>query len=318
MGFQGAGGGGQASSPSPKSYPPSHPLANSKHLCTICGDKASGKHYGVYSCEGCKGFFKRTVRKELSYACRENRNCTIDKRQRNRCQYCRYMKCLQTGMKREAVQEERSRGKGGGGGGGGDPGAGTNGTKEISNGVIKEEQPESTCANSDMPLDRILEAQTKSEKAGENPNGQNHPEFNATGGDPNSSIFAQIVEFAKNLPLFSDLNMEAQITLIKSGWNELMILGAAYRSLSLKEEGILVGQGKVITMEDAHRAGLGEIFDRVVVELVGKMDEMKMEKRELACLRAIVLLNPVETLREKVYATLEEHCRPRHEKDTSR
>ena len=67
-----------------------------------------------------------------------------------------------------------------------------------------------------------------------------------------------------------------QITLIKSGWNELMILGAAYRSLSLKEEGILVGQGKVITMEDAHRAGLGEIFDRVVVELVGKMDEMKM------------------------------------------
>ena len=43
--------------------------------------------------------------------------------------------------------------------------------------------------------------------------GQNHPEFNATGGDPNSSIFAQIVEFAKNLPLFSDLNMEAQVNL---------------------------------------------------------------------------------------------------------
>ena len=74
---------------SPGNYPPNHPLANSKHLCTICGDKASGKHYGVYSCEGCKGFFKRTVRKELSYACRENRNCVIDKRQRNRCQYCR-------------------------------------------------------------------------------------------------------------------------------------------------------------------------------------------------------------------------------------
>ena len=67
-----------------------------------------------------------------------------------------------------------------------------------------------------------------------------------------------------------------QTTLIKSGWNELMILGAAYRSLSLNDDGILMGQGKVITMEDAHRAGLGEIFDRVVVELVGKMDEMKM------------------------------------------
>ena len=78
-------------STSPGNYPPNHPLAGSKHLCTICGDKASGKHYGVYSCEGCKGFFKRTVRKELSYACREAKNCVIDKRQRNRCQYCRYV-----------------------------------------------------------------------------------------------------------------------------------------------------------------------------------------------------------------------------------
>lgn len=90
-------------------YPPNHPLSGSKHLCAICGDRASGKHYGVYSCEGCKGFFKRTVRKDLSYACREERNCIIDKRQRNRCQYCRYQKCLNMGMKREAVQVSRLR-----------------------------------------------------------------------------------------------------------------------------------------------------------------------------------------------------------------
>ena len=63
------------------------------------------------SVSGCKGFFKRTVRKDLTYACREDRQCLIDKRQRNRCQYCRYQKCLQMGMKREAVQEERQRNK---------------------------------------------------------------------------------------------------------------------------------------------------------------------------------------------------------------
>lgn len=61
----------------------------------------AGKHYGVYSCEGCKGFFKRTIRKDLTYSCRDNKDCTVDKRQRNRCQYCRYQKCLATGMKRE-------------------------------------------------------------------------------------------------------------------------------------------------------------------------------------------------------------------------
>ncbi|GMT31570.1 hypothetical protein PFISCL1PPCAC_22867, partial [Pristionchus fissidentatus] len=76
-----------------------------KVLCVICGDGASGKHYGVTSCEGCKGFFKRTVRKDLAYACRHQSSCVIDKRQRNRCQFCRYRKCTEMGMRRDAVQE---------------------------------------------------------------------------------------------------------------------------------------------------------------------------------------------------------------------
>ena len=63
--------------------------------------RLTGKHYGVYSCEGCKGFFKRTIRKDLTYSCRDNKDCTVDKRQRNRGLYCRYQKCLATGMKRE-------------------------------------------------------------------------------------------------------------------------------------------------------------------------------------------------------------------------
>lgn len=65
-----------------------------------------GKHYGVYSCEGCKGFFKRTVRKDLTYTCRDTKDCTVDKRQRNRCQYCRYQKCLAMGMKREGERRD--------------------------------------------------------------------------------------------------------------------------------------------------------------------------------------------------------------------
>lgn len=69
--------------------------------CCCYSPRLVGKHYGVYSCEGCKGFFKRTIRKDLTYSCRDNKDCTVDKRQRNRCQYCRYQKCLATGMKRE-------------------------------------------------------------------------------------------------------------------------------------------------------------------------------------------------------------------------
>ncbi|XP_013380463.1 orphan steroid hormone receptor 2 isoform X2 [Lingula anatina] len=75
--------------------------------CLVCGDKASGRHYGVISCEGCKGFFKRSIRKQLGYACRGSRDCPITKHHRNRCQYCRLQKCLRVGMRSESVQQER-------------------------------------------------------------------------------------------------------------------------------------------------------------------------------------------------------------------
>lgn len=81
-------------------------------VCCVCGDRASGRHYGVISCEGCKGFFKRSVRRKMSYRCSApipNSQCTITITSRNRCQYCRFQKCMQVGMRREFVQNERAR-----------------------------------------------------------------------------------------------------------------------------------------------------------------------------------------------------------------
>uniref|UniRef100_A0A3B3VMC0 Nuclear receptor subfamily 2, group C, member 2 n=1 Tax=Poecilia latipinna TaxID=48699 RepID=A0A3B3VMC0_9TELE len=75
--------------------------------CVVCGDKASGRHYGAVSCEGCKGFFKRSVRKNLTYSCRSKQDCVINKHHRNRCQFCRLRKCLKMGMKTDSVQSER-------------------------------------------------------------------------------------------------------------------------------------------------------------------------------------------------------------------
>ena len=70
-------------------------------ICAICGDRSSGFHYGVQSCEGCKSFFKRTVQKQLHYTCVESMSCQIDKNNRIRCQFCRFQKCLSLGMLKE-------------------------------------------------------------------------------------------------------------------------------------------------------------------------------------------------------------------------
>uniref|UniRef100_A0A8C8MM39 Uncharacterized protein n=1 Tax=Oncorhynchus tshawytscha TaxID=74940 RepID=A0A8C8MM39_ONCTS len=75
--------------------------------CVVCGDKASGRHYGAVSCEGCKGFFKRSIRKNLVYTCRGSGECVINKHHRNRCQYCRLQRCMVLGMKQDSVQCER-------------------------------------------------------------------------------------------------------------------------------------------------------------------------------------------------------------------
>uniref|UniRef100_A0A8B9SHI2 RAR related orphan receptor C n=1 Tax=Anas platyrhynchos TaxID=8839 RepID=A0A8B9SHI2_ANAPL len=72
--------------------------------CKICGDKSSGIHYGVITCEGCKGFFRRSQQGSLSYACSRQQNCPIDRASRNRCQHCRLQKCLRLGMSRDAVK----------------------------------------------------------------------------------------------------------------------------------------------------------------------------------------------------------------------
>uniref|UniRef100_A0A8C5I1T6 Nuclear receptor ROR-beta-like n=1 Tax=Gouania willdenowi TaxID=441366 RepID=A0A8C5I1T6_GOUWI len=61
-------------------------------------------HYGVITCEGCKGFFRRSQQNNAMYSCSRQRNCLIDRTNRNRCQHCRLQKCLALGMSRDAVK----------------------------------------------------------------------------------------------------------------------------------------------------------------------------------------------------------------------
>ncbi|CAF0936686.1 unnamed protein product [Didymodactylos carnosus] len=85
--------------------------------CKVCGDEASGFHYGVDSCEGCKGFFRRCITQGMSHRCTNNLACEITPFSRNSCQYCRLKKCFEVGMSREASRlgrrPKRQRGENG-------------------------------------------------------------------------------------------------------------------------------------------------------------------------------------------------------------
>ncbi|BHF74835.1 hypothetical protein SprV_0501792300 [Sparganum proliferum] len=75
-------------------------------ICLVCGDTASGVHYGVLSCEGCKGFFRRTLQDKRSQPkqCLRDGLCRITVKSRNNCQPCRLRRCMELGMSREAAR----------------------------------------------------------------------------------------------------------------------------------------------------------------------------------------------------------------------
>ncbi|CAD7088564.1 unnamed protein product [Hermetia illucens] len=319
-------------------YPPNHPLSGSKHLCAICGDRASGKHYGVYSCEGCKGFFKRTVRKDLTYACREDKNCTIDKRQRNRCQYCRYQKCLTCGMKREAVQEERQRG---------------------AKLPMKNDDLNPTSSVRDLTIEKLIEAEDYSEtRCGDKAIPYLRVASNSTVPNDykgpvshlcqmvNKQLY-QMVEYARRTPHFNQLQTEDKVALLKAGWNELLIANVAWRSIEYLDiespnpdgtvdrrttirqpQQMCLGPNFTLHRNSAIQAGVAQIFDRILVEMSVKMKRLNLDRAELTCLRGIILFNPdirglkcrqeVDICREKIYACLDEHCRSEHPGDDGR
>ncbi|XP_055539186.1 protein ultraspiracle homolog isoform X1 [Wyeomyia smithii] len=330
----GGGNGGGGGGGSTQHYPPNHPLSGSKHLCSICGDRASGKHYGVYSCEGCKGFFKRTVRKDLSYACREDKNCTIDKRQRNRCQYCRYQKCLACGMKREAVQEERQR------------------SSKFS---IKNEEINSTSSVRDVTIERIHEAELLSEqKSGDNAipylrvgsNSMIPPEFKIPVSHlcqmVNKQIY-QLIDYARRMPNFTNLHRDDQVMLLRCGWNEMLIASVAWRSMEYIEterspdgtrvmirqpQQLCLGPGFTLHRNSALQAGVDTLFDRILCELGIKMKRLDVTRAELGVLKAIILFNPdirglksqkeIDQMREKIYSCLDEYCKQQHPAEDGR
>ncbi|XP_038622529.1 hepatocyte nuclear factor 4-gamma isoform X2 [Tachyglossus aculeatus] len=247
---------------------PADPGANG--LCAICGDRATGKHYGASSCDGCKGFFRRSIRKSHVYTCRFSRQCVVDKDKRNQCRFCRLKKCFRAGMKKEAVQNERDR--------------------------ISTRRTASDGSN--IPsINTLAQAETLSRQiSGPSPSISAvdiHLRKTAGIADVCDSMKQQLlvlVEWAKYIPAFCDLPLDDQVALLRAHAGEHLLLGATKRSVMYKDI-LLLGNSSII-LRNSPEVEISRVANRVLDELVRPFQEIQIDDNEYACLKAIVFFDP--------------------------
>ncbi|NXH60103.1 VDR protein, partial [Rhabdornis inornatus] len=83
--------------------PSGDPERNVSRICGVCGDRATGFHFNAMTCEGCKGFFRRSMKRKAMFTCPFSGDCHITKDNRRHCQACRLKRCLDIGMMKEFI-----------------------------------------------------------------------------------------------------------------------------------------------------------------------------------------------------------------------
>ncbi|XP_019354181.1 hepatocyte nuclear factor 4-gamma isoform X3 [Alligator mississippiensis] len=273
-------------------------------FCAICGDRATGKHYGASSCDGCKGFFRRSIRKSHVYTCRFSRQCVVDKDKRNQCRYCRLKKCFRAGMKKEvsligkAVQNERDRisTRRSTFDGSNSPSINTLSQAEV---LSRQISVSNTGANTDISVKKI-----------------------ATIGDVCESMKQQLlvlVEWAKYIPAFCELQLDDQVALLRAHAGEHLLLGAAKRSMMYKD--ILLLGNNYIIHRNSSEVEISRVANRILDELVRPFQEIQIDDNEYACLKAIVFFDPdakglnnplkIKNMRFQVQISLEDYINDR-------
>nr|ACF16007.1 estrogen receptor [Branchiostoma floridae] len=253
-------------------------------VCRVCGDHASGFHYGVWSCEGCKAFFKRSIQQgQTDYICPGTNQCTIDRNRRKSCQACRYRKCLMVGMTKDGRRSGERRGP----------------RKKRTHNQIDVSSTADSCKSSVSPLPSSASAFDKSRSAsptennsfdsdgdsstgrelrtashqrlkalidaldvkeGEHRGEENHPTGQQAGNwqeisnpeliESVSSLVDReltgIICWGKKIPGYSKLSLNDQVLLMESTWLDLLILDLVWCSIRHKGEKLLLSGGVLV------------------------------------------------------------------------
>ncbi|XP_069586100.1 retinoic acid receptor beta isoform X4 [Ranitomeya imitator] len=263
--------------PSPPSPPPPPRIYKP---CFVCQDKSSGYHYGVSACEGCKGFFRRSIQKNMVYTCHREKNCVINKVTRNRCQYCRLQRCFEVGMSKESVRNDRNKKK-------------------------KEPLKHDCIENYEMTaeLDDLTEKIKKAHqetfpslcqlgKYTTNSSADQRVRLDLGLWDKFSELatkcIIKIVEFAKRLPGFTSLTIADQITLLKAACLDILILRICTR-YTPEQDTMTFSDGLTLNRTQMHNAGFGPLTD-LVFTFANQLLPLEMDDTETGLLSAICLI----------------------------
>ncbi|XP_027713788.1 estrogen receptor isoform X2 [Vombatus ursinus] len=287
--------------------------------CAVCNDYASGYHYGVWSCEGCKAFFKRSIQGHNDYMCPATNQCTIDKNRRKSCQACRLRKCYEVGMMKGGIRKDRRGGRmlkhkrqREDQDGRNEAGPSTDmraSTLWPSPLLIKHTKKNSPALSltADQMVSALLEAEPPILYSEYDPN---RPFSEASMMTLLTNLadreLVHMINWAKRVPGFVDLTLHDQVHLLECAWLEILMIGLVWRSMEhpgklLFAPNLLLdrNQGKCVE-------GMVEIFD-MLLATSSRFRMMNLQGEEFVCLKSIILLNSgVYTFLSSTLKTLEE------------
>jgi hypothetical protein len=109
--FEGSGLGFDVHPDSKETSQKTETSSSDSSTCLICGgDAGKHVHYGGQACYSCKAFFRRAVKDEAfkKFSC-PTKSCKIDSKSWRSCKWCRFKKCIASGLKPSWVLDKTER-----------------------------------------------------------------------------------------------------------------------------------------------------------------------------------------------------------------